>query len=209
MSRNAADVRWVKVWDPLVRVFHWSTVTLFVCAYYSAEWGHNEDHLLFGYTLSVILLVRLIWGLIGTHHARFRNFWYSPRHVLGYAASLKHGAPDHYLGHNPLGAMMVFSLLTMLVLMSVTGLLLAAGLEFEGPLLALTGMLSDDTVYQILAIHRFVVYLLLGCVLLHVLGVVLSSRLHHENLVFAMLSGKKPVPPESTKQSHTKQSHKG
>ncbi|MBA53911.1 MAG: cytochrome B [Pseudomonadales bacterium] len=192
----------VKVWDPVVRVFHWSTVGLFVGAYFSAEWGQNESHLVVGYGLAGMLLVRLLWGVLGSHHARFANFWYGPRHSLNYARSLLTGKPDHYLGHNPMGAAMVFVLLTLLLVMSLTGLLLAAGLEFEGPLLLLNPMLSDDAIYLVLGVHRFTVYLLLGCVALHVLGVISSSRLHQENLVLAMITGKKPLPLSSTSPTH-------
>lgn len=192
----------VKVWDPLVRVFHWSTVGLFAGAYFSAEWGQNETHLIIGYGLVSMLVVRLLWGVLGSHHARFANFWYGPRHSLHYARSLITGKPDHYLGHNPLGAAMVFVLLALLLVMSVTGLLLAAGLEFEGPLLVLNPLFSDEAMYRFLSIHRFTVYLLLGGVALHVVGVITSSRLHRENLVLAMITGRKPLPLESTSPSH-------
>ena len=202
MFERSATHRWVNVWDPVVRLFHWSTVGLFCVAYYSAEWGQNEDHLIVGYLLAVILLVRLVWGFLGSEHARFASFWYGFRHSLQYAKSLLRGAPAHYLGHNPLGAAMVFILLGLLLLMSASGLVLAAGLEFEGPLLPLNSVLSDDSVYLLLKLHRYTAYLMLACIAFHVLGVVSSSRLHHENLLLAMITGKKPLPSDPPSSSH-------
>lgn len=192
MKTDIQTQEWVKVWDPFVRVFHWTLLVLFCSAYYTAEWGQNETHLLVGYGLAVLIPLRLVWGFVGGHHARFRNFWYGHRHLLDYARSLGNDEPLHYVGHNPLGAAMVYTLLALLMAMVVTGLILTAGLEYEGPLLGFNSWFNDEQIYQILTIHRVTMYLLLGCVALHVGGVVLSSRLHRENLVLAMIHGKKP-----------------
>lgn len=196
MQSDLPQSGWVKVWDPFVRLFHWLLVMLFAVAYLSAEWHRNELHLLAGYGLSLLLLARVSWGFIGGRYARFGNFWYGPRHTLRYTKSLLAGHPLHYRGHNPLGGAMVFVLLSLLLLMVISGLLLAAGLEFEGPLLALNPWLSDSRVYWLLDVHRYLVYILLGCVCLHLIGVVMSSRLHQENLVLSMITGKKPVHPK-------------
>ena len=112
----------IKVWDPVVRLFHWSTLGLFVAAYYTAEWGSNETHVLVGYGLTLVLMVRLIWGLVGTEFARFSRFAYGPRAIVRYWHSLRRGQPEHYLGHNPLGAAMVFLLLGLLGFMALSGL---------------------------------------------------------------------------------------
>ncbi|MAR89593.1 MAG: cytochrome b/b6 domain-containing protein [Pseudomonadota bacterium] len=185
----------IKVWDPVVRLFHWSTLGLFVAAYYTAEWGSNETHVLVGYGLTLVLMVRLIWGLVGTEFARFSRFAYGPRAIVRYWHSLRRGQPEHYLGHNPLGAAMVFLLLGLLGFMALSGLLLTAALEFEGPLLGLNPWITDAMAYRLLDLHRWVVYLMLGCIGLHLLGVLSASVQHHENLVRAMITGYKPRPP--------------
>lgn len=139
MEPNRTEGRLIAVWDPVVRIFHWSTVGLLCTAYYSAEFHQNEIHLAVGYLLSAMVAIRILWGFVGSHHARFANFLYAPVTALKYAQSLRDGSPIHYLGHNPLGA----------------------ALEYEGPLLLLNPLVDDATVYQLLSVHRLVVYVLL------------------------------------------------
>lgn len=161
MEPNRTEGRLIAVWDPVVRIFHWSTVGLLCTAYYSAEFHQNEIHLAVGYLLSAMVAIRILWGFVGSHHARFANFLYAPVTALKYAQSLRDGSPIHYLGHNPLGAAMVYALLTLLSVMIASGLILAAVLEYEGPLLLLNPLVDDATVYQLLSVHRLVVYVLL------------------------------------------------
>lgn len=191
MQEQSEAGQWVVVWDPLVRGFHWGMVLLFGVACYTAEWGQNETHFLAGYGISILLLIRIIWGFIGSTHARFRHFFYGPTLTWGYARSLLKGQPRHFLGHNPLGAAMVFVLLALLLVLALSGLLLMATLEFEGPLLPLAPVFSDQQVYWLLRVHRLSEKLILVCVALHLLGVISASHQHRENLVKAMVTGKK------------------
>lgn len=185
----------VKVWDPLVRVFHWSLVTAFIVAYIT------EDHFLglhvqAGYTIIGLVLFRLLWGFIGTRHARFTDFVRGPHTVLSYLKSLLSRRPAHYLGHNPAGGWMVIALLVVLVLTTLSGLLTyGIGESAAGPFVALGGNPGGFWSEAMEEVHEVLANLTLLLVFVHVAGVIVSSRLHHENLVRAMLTGRKPLVP--------------
>ena len=201
----------VKVWDPLVRIFHWSLVLSFFTAYASGD--ELEDlHVYAGYVVLGLVAFRLVWGVIGTRHARFSDFAYPPTRVVEYLRSLLTRHPRHYLGHNPAGGWMVIALLFMLVLTSLSGLQLY-GLQGGGPLAGPAPVLiesarasgRDDDRGRDRDEHRAEAYeefweethevlsnLTLALVAFHIAGVVVSSRLHRENLVKAMITGRKP-----------------
>lgn len=199
------------VWDPLVRLFHWSLVVLFVAAYLSGDEA-GRVHIGAGYGIIGLLVFRLVWGMVGTQHARFSDFLFSPGQLSAYLKSLVTKNPERYTGHNPAGAYMIFALLIMLALVSYTGLKLY-GLEGQGPLagpggtaLISVAMADDDEGGQHDGdesrweeIHEFTANLTVLLVLLHVLGVFVASRLHGENLVRAMITGKKLDVIDSTR----------
>jgi len=169
------------VWDAPVRVFHWLTVLSFAGAWLTADserW--RLLHVTLGYTLGGLIGFRLVWGVYGTTHARFASFVRRPAAVLGYVRSLLQGRPEHYLGHNPAGALAIV-------------LLLAAGLAL---------VLSGYAAYNELAgewvasLHHQIANGMLALVLVHLAGVVSASLQHRENLVRAMLTGYKPGPEE-------------
>jgi cytochrome b len=105
--------------------------------------------------------------------------------------SLRTGTPIHYLGHNPLGSAMVFSLLSTLGAVFVTGLITLASIEFEGPFLPFVRNLSDAQVYLIQDIHEVLANVMLGLIFFHIVGAVSASIQHKENLILAMFSGRK------------------
>lgn len=185
----------VKVWDPLVRVFHWSLVTAFIVAFIT------EDHFLglhvqAGYTIIGLVLFRLLWGLIGTRHARFSDFVHGPQTVMAYLKSLLTRHPAHYVGHNPAGGWMVLALLVALLLTTLTGLLAyGIGETAAGPFAALTGNPGGFWSEAMEDVHEFLAHFTLLLVFVHVAGVAVSSLLHRENLVRAMLTGRKPLVP--------------
>ncbi len=202
----------VTVWDLPTRIFHWSLVFFFSFSYLSGD-EFEELHSYSGYIIIGLLLFRVIWGFIGSRHARFSDFIY-PRHVIiEYTQSLVKGNPKHYYGHNPLGGLMVFALLGALALTTLSGLQ-AYGAEGKGPFASIelqvvaTAMADDDhdddkkgkdeeegdEFWE--AIHEFFSTLTLILVLLHISGVIISSKLHKENLAKAMVSGQKQVPPD-------------
>lgn len=192
--QNNSNSQEVRVWDPLVRLFHWSLVLAFAVAYLSGE-GDDEWirlHELSGYAVAGLVLFRLLWGFVGTRHARFSDFVFSPATVLAYTRDLLRGQARRYLGHNPLGGAMVVALLIMLTLATFTGLIAyGAGEQAGGPLAPWLGRADPWAAEAFEEIHEFSANATLALVALHIAGVIVSSLLHRENLVRAMFTGRK------------------
>jgi cytochrome b len=166
----------VKVWDPVVRVLHWSLVGYFTLAYATGE-DLMQVHVIAGYTVAALLALRIVWGLIGPHQARFRNFVRPPRQVLSYLQDLARRDAPRHLGHNPAGAAMIVSVLLTLISTCATGIMMTTN-AFGG-----AGWMEG--------LHEALANLAVGLVLLHVLGVLVTSLRHRENLVIAMITGRK------------------
>ncbi len=181
----------VKVWDLFIRCFHWTLVLGFTTAFISGEVHAAALHVWVGYALCALLLARVYWGFKGSEYARFRSFFFSVKETLEYVRSMFKGHPKHYFGHNPAGALMVFALLGLLTFIFASGLLTLGTIDFEGPLLFLANLVSDDTSYAFRHLHEFLPIVGLVLVALHILGVIAGSLQHKENLVRAMLTGKK------------------
>lgn len=182
ISMTSNSPQRIKVWDIGVRLFHWTMVASVASAYFLAE--QRVLHRRLGYVVIALIAFRLIWGLIGTHHARFVNFVPGPRRFFGYLRDMARGRELRYLGHNPAGAAMIVALLSTLAAVGGSGYMM--------------GMDAWFGVEWVENAHKLLVNLLLVLVALHVGGVVLSSRRHHENLALAMLTGEKEV----TKDEH-------
>lgn len=179
----------VLVWDPLIRVFHWTLVVTFFTSYLTEgepEWLHVWS----GYLVAVLLLVRILWGLVGTRHARFTDFVTAPSTALRYLKEELVGRARRYLGHNPAGGAMIIALLVCLVLTVTTGLVMYGAEDGAGPL---GGWLAgaEELGEGMEEIHELFANLTLFLVGLHVAGVVFSSLRHRENLVAAMWHGYK------------------
>jgi cytochrome b len=175
------------VWDLLVRVFHWSLAIFFPLAYFLEGAGLNlHSHV--GYTIALLVLFRVIWGVIGSESARFVNFVVWPRKSIRYIAQLAKGQASYYHGHNPAGAAMTVTLLAMLLLTALSGIVLYA-LHGSGPLANTTvaswpgGLLAD--------VHEYSADLSLLLIVMHVAGVLFSSYIYRENLTWSMLTGYK------------------
>ncbi|HPE59294.1 MAG TPA: cytochrome b/b6 domain-containing protein [Thiolinea sp.] len=170
----------ILVWDLPVRVFHWGLALCFTGAYLTAESEYYRDiHVALGYVFAALLVFRLIWGLVGTRYARFGSFLFSPGRIMAYLKSLTGSAPEHHVGHNPLGGVAVFLLLGLGVLIAVSGL----GLYLE------IGGHDQEEWFE--ELHEGAANIMLLVVLVHIAGVVASSFLHHENLPKSMVSGYK------------------
>ena len=168
--------RTVRVWDPLVRIFHWSLVGLFAFSYLTGdEW--KKAHVYSGYTIAGLIAFRILWGLVGSRHARFGDFIYRPRTVIAFLGDTVRMRAKRYLGHNPAGGMMVVALLLTISAIAATGYMMTMdafwGLEW------------------VEEVHEVAVNVALGLIALHILGVVLASVEHRENLVRSMLTGRK------------------
>ncbi len=202
----------VQVWDIPVRVFHWSLVILFVIAYFTGD-EENNVHIYCGYAVLALVLFRIVWGFIGTQYARFSDFIYSPREVFQYLKGLVKRNAKYYIGHNPAGGWMVVTLLICLLVVTISGLKVYAIEEGRGPLAEgnhsffISDAVSEDeededenheksengeeqeNFWE--EIHEISSDITVLLVLVHVLGVLVSGKLHNENLVKGMITGKK------------------
>jgi cytochrome b len=167
----------ILVWDIPTRVFHWLLAISFTGAYLTAETERYRDiHLALGYTLLGLIVFRLAWGFIGTRYARFRSFLFAPGQIIDYLKSLVRREPQHYVGHNPAGSLAIFLLLGLGLLAASSGILL----YFE---------VGGEEAFE--ELHEGMANFMLAVVLIHIAGVIVSSRLHRENLARAMITGYK------------------
>ncbi len=180
----------IKVWDPLVRVFHWSLVLAFTVSFLSAE-EVQSLHVVSGYFIGGLVLFRLVWGLVGTRYARFADFVRHPRVVVDYLKDILAFQPRRYIGHNPAGGAMVVLLLINLVCTVFTGLAAYGGEELAGPLAGLMAGVGKSGAHLVKEIHELFANFTLTLVVLHVIGVAVASLQHGENLVRAMINGRK------------------
>jgi cytochrome b len=187
MFSNDSHPPTVKAWDPLVRVFHWSLVFFFLLAFATEDDWMNL-HIWAGYAVAMLVGFRLVWGIIGTPTARFPTFVKSPRAAMRHLGDMLTGKAPHYLGHNPLAAMMVVALLGSISLVAFSGVVLIAG-EGQGPLAGtFFAAISGEAMEEV---HEFFANFTLLLVFAHVAGVAISSLLEGENLVRAMITGRK------------------
>ena len=178
----------ILVWDVPTRVFHWLLVLSFGGAYLTSESERYRDiHVVLGYTLLGLIGFRLLWGFFGTRYAQFRSFLFSPDEIVAYLQSLFRGKPAHYVGHNPAGSMAIWLLLGLGILTGVTGVMLFQDIGGEA--------LEE--------LHEIASSAMLAIVVIHIAGVVVSSVLHRENLVRAMITGfKSAEPKQGIRRSH-------
>jgi cytochrome b len=173
----------VKVWDPFVRIAHWTLVTCVLSAWATGEIKISSIEALhewLGYAALAVIAARLLWGFVGPRYARFAQFIVGPARTLSYARTALHGSEPRYLGHNPLGGWMIVALLTTAAAASVTGWLSITD-RYWG-----VGWMQDT--------HEAVGNALIALAVLHVAGVLFTSVRHRENLVAAMWTGIKRAP---------------
>jgi cytochrome b len=169
----------VKVWDPVVRVFHWSFAAAVFIALMSDE--DRALHEAAGYAALALILVRVLWGFLGPRHARFSSFVRSPGAVLAYLKDAAGLRARRYLGHNPAGGAMILLLLAMVATAGISGWLSQTD-RFFG-----IAWVED--------LHRASANALIALIAFHVAGVVFSSVMHSENLMRAMITGRKALAP--------------
>ena len=203
------------VWDIAIRLFHWALVVGFFVAYLTED-EMETLHVWAGYLVTGLLIFRVMWGFVGSKYARFGNFLYGPEKIVSYARAFITGNPPHYLGHNPVGGVMVMLLLGSAALACWTGLE-AYAVEGNGPLAEQHGFINnayansdeekDNNNHDIIGnkyeergekkdelweeLHEATANLALFLVILHIIGVFIASIVHGENLILAMLTGKK------------------
>ncbi len=168
--------RRILVWDVPTRVFHWLQALSFGLAYLTAFSERLRNyHVALGYILLGLLVFRLVWGFAGTRYARFRSFLFNPKEIVAYLLAMAKGKPAHYLGHNPAGSVSVWLLLALGLFICVTGVM----------------ALQDDASDLVVDLHGVATDVMLGVIVLHLIGVLVSSILHRENLVRSMFTGYK------------------
>jgi cytochrome b len=166
----------VRVWDPLVRLFHWSLAAGFAIAYGTAD-EMQRIHEIAGYTIAGLLVLRILWGFVGTPHARFSDFVRPPGEVAAYLLDAVRLRARRFIGHNPTGGAMVLALIACLGATCVSGYMMTTD-AFWG-----YGWVED--------LHEVLANTALALVFLHIAGVLLASFEHRENLVGAMITGRK------------------
>lgn len=194
--RKAADVgRTVRVWDVPVRVFHWLLVALILTSWVTSEIGGNAMtyHMWSGYAILTLVLSRIVWGFIGSEHARFRGLLYGPRAMIEYASGLFGTGSRYYAGHNPVGGLSVLLMLASVLLQASTGLFANDDIATEGPL---AHLVSGATSSLLTTIHRWNFWVLTALIAIHVAAALYYLFVKRDNLIGAMFTGRKRVPGE-------------
>lgn len=180
----------ILVWDIPTRIAHWMLVVLIAYAWFAVEILEDmEQHFWAGYGLLGVILFRLIWGLVGSFHARFSNFLATPKTVWSYAKSLPRPDSKVYLGHNPIGGWSAFLMILVLLVQASTGLFNSDD-YFHGPL---SGLVSDATRATLGEIHELNFDLACVLIALHLLAIGVYKFYKRQNLIAAMFTGKKPA----------------
>ncbi len=214
--------QFIKVWDIAVRVFHWTLVGCFVIAFISSE-NSRKLHVIFGYSVLFLVLFRIFYGFVGTRYARFSDFIYRPAQIMDYLKGLLIGRPKHYIGHNPAGGFMIIIMLLSLLSLTLTGLkaygvkghgpLAKHEISFISEAFAdsdekgehdnhkrrnrsdkdfqRTEKNEKDEFWE--EVHETIAYLTLFLVSIHIMGVLVSSLVHRENLIKTMITGRKQL----------------
>ena len=195
MATNDNLQKSIKVWDFPTRIFHWSLVTLILAAFITAEGSPSIFwiHIYAGTAIVGLVAFRLVWGVMGSRYARFDDFVHSPKTVKNYAIKLLQFRPPHHVGHNPLGGWMVVALLVSVLAIALTGLMMSED-GYVGPLAFVGSDLVGD-------LHEGLGHAWIPLVALHVGGVVVHGLISRENLVRAMVNGKKQVTGDAAEQS--------
>jgi cytochrome b len=180
----------VLVWDLPVRIMHWTLVLGVAGAWATQELEGDwfSYHVWCGYVVLLVATTRVVWGFLGTRHARFAQFVRGPGTVLGYLRSMLRKERVHHAGHNPLGALMVLALLALLLAQASTGLFANDQIMSTGPLYGyVTGQTSD----RLTTIHKQLFDLLSVAIFLHVTAAFVYLFVKHDNLILPMITGRK------------------
>jgi cytochrome b len=216
------NTQFVKVWNIAIRIFHWALVGCFTLAFISSE-NIPKLHVIFGYSVLALVIFRILYGFVGPQYARFSDFLYLPAEIGDYLKGLLIGRPKHYIGHNPAGGLMIAVLLLSLLSLTLTGLkaygVKGHGPLAEHEISFMSKAFADnvekgesenhkrrsrhgkdfsaaeenekDEFWE--EVHETIAYFTLFLVSIHIAGALLSSIVHRENLIKAMITGRKQV----------------
>lgn len=181
----------VRIWDRPTRLFHWLFAAACATAWFTGDSARYTDlHLYAGYVALGLVLFRLLWGVVGGRYARFTQFVKGPSAVWSHLTHLFDRSRQHEAGHNPLGALAILLMLTLVLLLGASGLVVLGGEEGFGPL---AGAFSISQAVVLHEWHEVLAWGLLLVVVLHLAGVSLESVVQRQNLPRAMVTGKKTV----------------
>jgi len=216
------NTQFIKVWDIAIRVFHWTLVGCYALAFISSE-NIPKLHVFFGYSVLFLVLFRILYGFVGSKYARFSDFLYRPAQIADYLKGLLIGRPKHYIGHNPAGGVMIVILLLSLLSLTLTGLkaygVKGHGPLTKHEISFMTNAFADsddkenhdeqenrkwrsqknhrteknekDEFWE--EVHESIAYFTLFLVSIHIMGVLVSSLVHRENFIKAMITGRKQL----------------
>lgn len=176
----------LRLWDPVVRVFHLSIAGVFVANYFFNEAG-DDWHVWLGYYAAAWLLVRVVWGFIGPRSARWADFWPTPARLIGHVRSLMAKRPEHRLGHSPMGALVMIAMMLAMAILALSG----------------WAMEEVDALWGAdwpLLVHETCANVLLGLVGIHVAAALVESVMVRDNLPLSMLTGRRRrLPDDATR----------
>ena len=172
----AAAAPTVRVWDPVVRLFHWTVVAGCVIDGFIIDDG-KFAHRVVGYVVAAALAVRIVWGFVGTRHARFADFVPTPGRLLSYVSAALHGREPRFVGHNPAAAVMILALMALVAATAATGWMLTLDAYF-----------GEDWLEEL---HEGLAGTILVLAVIHVVAAIYESIHHRENLILAMITGRK------------------
>jgi len=172
------SVHEVTIWDRFIRLFHWSVAGAFLLDFWVLEEG-DPPHEWVGYFLGVLLILRIIWGFIGPHNARFSSFFPTPTRVRQHLSDLRQNEIDRNEGHNPLGGAMVITLIVILAIVAMSGWMLTWDMFW-----------GSDWVESVHEISSEVTMVL---VVIHVAAIIVMGRFTRIPLIRTMITGKRSV----------------
>lgn len=190
-ERDQNATRELTVWDIPVRLFHWLLVLLVGFSWLSGKQEWMTWHMWSGYAILTLILFRIVWGFVGSTHARFSDFIYGPGAVIAYLRTLPSRVAAKFAGHNPLGGISVLLILACVLLQATTGLFANDDVFTEGPLYKWVGKSTSDF---LTTVHKYNFEVLLVLAGVHVAAVLYYLLYKRENLVMPMFTGRKRLP---------------
>jgi cytochrome b len=191
---DRSNLKPTPVWDLPTRLFHWALVVLMVAAIAANKMNAMDWHMRFGLSILALVLFRIVWGFVGGTHSRFADFVKGPRHGMAFLKAMLQGREPPTAGHNPVAGMMMLALLAALAVHASLGLFGNDDIIFDAPL---SKMVSKKTSDLMTTYHKYLFKGILALVALHVGAALYHALVKKEDLIRAMFTGKKSLPPET------------
>lgn len=172
-----------KLWDPFIRIYHFSQIILFALLWYSGDQGDLEAHFLYGYLILSLLITRVIWGLFGSQTARFIHFPLAPSKIKSFL--LKEKSNSQFVSHNPLASMMIIALFISLFIQIFTGFFSTDEIMYDGPFY---DYVSEEVALSLTSIHQTNINVLFGLIALHIVAA-LKHTFTGDNVIKAIITG--------------------